>query len=348
MNRWKLMDQAGEDGADLGGGETTAAVETGGQGSTGPETLLEALHEGLKPAAEESDATAKTGAERDENGRFTAKKQEVDDATNKPADPAAVPASKADDDDLTMPEGLSEKAQERFRKLAGRVHEYGEAYQQAQKTVDEFRQVITATGATPQEFSQALDYLRAMKSGDMDTALRMVENQRRQISLALGRPLPGADVLAQFPDLRQRVDSYQMDEQAALEIARARVMQHQRMQQEQAYQATTQRQQAIEQERAQAIGQIDQLGLQWAKADPDYAAKEEVIRMQLPAIAQQFPPSMWAHQVRMLYDTISAMPMQAPARTAPAPLRASGQSAGARQPGSMLEALQAGLGYSQR
>lgn len=305
--------------------------------SNDPETLLEALQSGLNPEQDDEPEQTESEAEkaerlRDEAGRFA----------KKPAEPEK-PA--AEEDETAMPEGLSEKAQERFRKLASRVHEYAEAAQAAQRDIQAFREVISETGASPQDFGQALDYLRAVNRGDMQGALRMLDEQRRMISLAMGQPIPGADALAEFPDLRQRVEAYQMDESAALEIARARVMQREQMRQHQSQQQGMQRQQAQQQERANAIGMIDQMGAQWTKSDPDYQAKESVILKQLPSIAQQFPPGMWAHQVRMLYDTLSAMPMPQPARTTPAPLRASGQTAGAREPGSMLEALQSGLGY---
>jgi hypothetical protein len=161
----------------------------------------------------------------------------------------------------------------------------------------------------------------------------------------MGQPLPGADALAEFPDLRQRVQAYQMDESAALEIARARVMQREQAQRRQGMEQQYQQQAAVQQTRAQAIGEIDRLGTDWAKTDPDYAIKEEVILKQLPTIAREFPPNMWPHQVRLLYQSLSAMPMPAQRSSNPPPLRPSGQTAGARQPGSMLEALQAGLGY---
>lgn len=306
--------------------------------SNEPETMLEAIQEGLQGDEEPPplDDGETTDRPRDEAGRFARK------AGDKPEDakPAETP-----EDEMTMPEGLSEKAQARFRKLAGRVHELSEAHEAAQRSIEEFRDVVRSTGASPQDFSMALDYLRAMNSGDMQTALRIVEDQRRMISLAIGQPLPGADALAEFPDLRQRVQAYQMDESAALEIARARVMQREQAQRRHGMEQQYQQQAAVQQTRAQAIGEIDRLGTDWAKTDPDYAIKEEVILKQLPTIAREFPPNMWPHQVRLLYQSLSAMPMPAQRSSNPPPLRPSGQTAGARQPGSMLEALQAGLGY---
>lgn len=302
-----------------------------------PSSMLEAIESGLKDSSDTPE-----GQPRDESGRFAAKQAEEKAAAEAKAAEPAKP-----EDELAMPDGLSQKAQERFTTLVNRVKEREAQFMQANEQLGQFREMIQSTGATPQEFSQAIDYMRLINKGDFESALRMIDDQRRQISLALGKPLPGADPLSDFPDLRQRVESYQMDEQTAIELARTRMYQQQAQQAQQTqYQSQQQEQQTL-QTRQQAIGQIDAMGKQWASTDPDFAAKEDIILKQLPEIAKNFPPQMWPQQVRILYNTISAMPMQPVQRThQPAPLRPTGQSGGARQPGSMLEAMEIGLGYS--
>ena len=96
--------------------------------------------------------------------------------------------------------------------------------------------------------------------------------------------------------------------------------------------------------RQMAMQKVDMMGAEWAKRDPDYRAKEDIILKQIPQIAKQFPPAQWAQQVELLYQTLSAMPIPKPQNT-PQPLRASGQAGGAKQPASMLDALKTGLGY---
>jgi hypothetical protein len=189
------------------------------QDDSGPETMLEAITEAVKPETEE----AKQERLRDEAGRFAKKEEE--------AKPGEVKAEVKDEakpqDEFAMPDGLSSKAQDRFKSLVSKVHESQAQLQAISGQVEQFREVVRSSGATPEEFSQAVDYIRLVKHGDLEGALRVIDDQRRQISLALGKPLPGADPLSQFPDLRQRVEAYQMDEQAAIELARARSMQHQ-------------------------------------------------------------------------------------------------------------------------
>lgn len=342
--------------------ETGAELpEASGGDSAEPTTMLDAISEGI---------TVKDDAfHRDEAGRFAKKEGEEGDRGDgrnlnnegDPVDGQAKPtpadakkpegdAKTADatkpEDELAMPEGLSQKAQDRFKTLVSRVQEGQVALEQANADLNGVRQMINDSGASPQEFVQALDYMRMIKTGDFETALRIIDDQRRQISLAMGKPLPGADTLAGFPDLRQAVDSYQMSEQTAIEMARMRTAQQ--------HIAETQQQQASQQQRQtdyanlrqRAVADIDRMGATWAKTDPDFAAKEDIILKQLPTIAANFPPNVWAQQVKILYETLSAMPAPAQRSSNPAPLRPSGQSAGARQPGNMLEALQAGLGYA--
>jgi len=345
--RKMLMEEAG--GEEFGGaagagesttqtGESTAVSEAD---NSGPSSMLEAIESGLSGTDEKVETEAeKTERLRDEQGRFAAKEAKPEGAPAKQTEPPKH------EDELAMPEGLSQKAQERFTKLVTRVKEHEAQVTELSSTLGQFREMIQSTGTTPQEFSQAIDYMRMVKHGDFEGALRIMDEQRRMLSLAMGKPLPGADPLAQFPDLRQRVDAYQMDEQTALEIARNRV-QSNHMQQAQQQQLQTQQQAMQEQQtKAQAIQQIDQLGQQWARTDPDFTVKEDIILKQLPEIAKNFPPSMWANQVRILYNTLSAMPVQNRQPPQPAPLRPSGQQAGARQPKSMLEAMEMGLGYA--
>lgn len=311
----------------------------------GPSSMLEAIEQGLSTKDEgETEAAVTDGRPRDEQGRFAKKEGEGDPAKadTKPADQAAKP-----EDDLSVPDGLSPRAQERFHALVERVKQREQEATTIRNDLEQFREVVKSSGASAQEFAQLIDYSRMVKSGDLEGALRVLDDQRKQIALALGRPLPGVDALSQFPDLQQRVQAYQMDEQAALEIARARVSQQQIQTAQREQEMRGQSEQQAVAVRQQAISQIDRMGAEWARTDPDYARKEEIIGKQLPLIAQQFPPHLWPQQVAILYQAVSQMPAPAAKLSGPAPLRPSGQSGGARQPGSMLEAMEMGLGYSQ-
>lgn len=321
---------------DLNVSEAVAGVETSDGGSTveesgnEPSTMLEAIEQGLKVDSEESTETQQEEKKEDASAEDT---------------PAIEEEQKTEDDE-TPPEGISKKAQERFQRLVTKVKEKDEEISRVRADLDGIRHVMKDTGASPEDFGKMFDYMKALNSGDMDRVRSVLEEQIRQYTLMTGRQFSQVDPLAQFPDLRERVNGYQMDEQTAIEMARHRTEQHHQQQAASQYQQRQQSEQQTAQVRQSAIQQIDRMGAEWSKRDPDFAQKEEIILKQIPIISKQFPPSQWAQQVEILYNTISAMPIQKAVQSAPPPLRPSGQSAGAKQPANMFEAIASGLGYS--
>jgi hypothetical protein len=289
-----------------------------------PASMLDAIAEGLKqPEAQEPDE---------------AKPDSVEPKPDESQEPTP-------EDDETPPEGITKKAQERFQRLVTRVKEKDEEITHLRSNLDGIRKVMQDTKAAPEDFAMVFDYLKALRSGNMDQVGKMLQEQIRQYQIATGKSFGAVDPLAEYPDLREKVNAYQITEDSALEVARMRAMQREN---QIALEQRNQRQESANsamQAKNGAIDEINRLGVEWAKKDPDYAAKEEIILKQIPEIARNFPPHAWAGQVRMLYQALSSVPLARPAAAAPAPLRASGQTAGARQPNNMLEALQQGLGY---
>mgnify|MGYP000028735866 CR=1 FL=1 len=291
--------------------------------SNEPESMLEAIQEGLK--SEEP----------------TEEKPETEEVAEEPK--PEEEAKPVDEDE--PPEGISKKAQERFRSMVTKVKEKDAEIEHLSRDLGGIRKIMQDTGGKPEDFAKTFEYIKALNNGDFDYARQILEDQISQLTIATGKPFNQVDALAKFPDLRERVNAYQMDEQTAIELARSRSAQQAQMQAQQQYQQRQQSEQQSHYVRQQAIAEIDRLGSEWAKSDPDYAMKEQMITAQAKLISEQFPPQQWPAQVKLMYQTISSMPVPKQQTTQPAPLRSSGQSGGARQPSSMLEALQSGLGY---
>lgn len=293
--------------------------------SNEPESMLEAIQEGLKPEEDKQEEPAK------------------EEQASEEEKPEAEVTPENEDE---PPEGISKKAQERFRSMVTKVKEKDAEIERLSNDLGGIRKVMQDTGGKPEDFAKTFEYIKALNSGDFQYARTILEEQVRQLSVLTGKPFGEVDPLSQFHDLRERVNAYQMDEQTALEMARHRSTQQA---QDNAYQQMRQQQesqQAFTQVRQQAISDIDRLGTEWARTDPDYKFKEQIINKRANEIASQFPPQQWAAQVKLIYQTLSSVPLQKEVVNTPPPLRSSGQSAGNRQPGSMLEALQNGLGYS--
>lgn len=306
--------------------ETVAAtenteVDTTPSETNEPSSMLEAIQDGLKGDEEPKEPEEKQEAE---------SKPDQETATENEDEP---------------PEGISKKAQERFRNLTHRLKEKDSELAAVRSDLDGIRSIMQETGGKAEDFGMMFDYMRALNKGDMDHVGKVLAEQVRQYKMMTGKALESVDPLQDFPDLRQRVDSYQMDEQSALELARQRSFARQHQQETAQQQQRHNQTQQFQQVKQQAMAEVDRMGAEWAKRDPDYKIKEELILKQIPVIAQRFHPSQWPQQVEILYQTLSSMPMQRQSQ-APQPLRPSGQTAGAKQPTSMLEALKSGLGYS--
>lgn len=293
-----------EEGTDLGGDasqESTVAEESAPLESSepaAPKTALEAVeHELLKVAPE----TEKNSEE-------------------------AIQAEPNKED--KKPENLRELRTSRDTLKAEKEH--------IESTLNAIRETVQEAGVNATEFRGLLDYARAVKQGNFESALQVLDAQRAALARAMGRELPGVDLLSGHQDLAQQVQAQQLPRSHALELAQAREAQSQQQAWLTQQQQTQQAQQQAQAQTEQAINQIGELSNQWAKSDPDYAAKEAILLKYLPQIRQNFPPVMWANQVGMLYQTLNDARQVS---KSPSALRA-GAGAGSRTPRSALEAVE--------
>jgi hypothetical protein len=290
-------------------GTTTPAPDTGKPG-----TMLEAMF-GQKQEAtpEETAAAAATGKTvqqlRDERGRFAAGKAEVQ------PDPLKPKVEGQPEDPTQMPEGLSPKAQQRFQVLANTNRELSAKIEEAQPIVESAR-ALQATfhenGIKREQFEEAMKVVGLMNKGDLRGALAALDEQRALISMHLGVPIPGANALAQYPDLQQAVDNLQITEQHALEIARGRMVQTQG--QQQARQQVQERQQAERQQQSQQQAQqavhqgqlaVDAFCKARQTDDMDYARIEPLLLAQVKeGLLEGVPPQRWAALIQKTYGLI--------------------------------------------
>jgi hypothetical protein len=259
-----------------------------------------------------------------------------------------------------VPEGLSPKAQQRFKELVTMVKEKdaeiervrGET-QQAVSYAQEMSTMIRNIGATGEQMQAAAAYIQAYNSGDLNTRRNILVNELRDIQMRMGEPIDdmvtASDPLAQFPDLAEAVQGYQMNRQQALEIAKYRAQeQAQLAQQQQSYQAQTQRQQAVQgwvNEKNSAIAEITQMTKQMAATDPYYPAIEAQLMGPnggLKDLVENFPPSTWVPQVKMLISNLkTAMAANGGGAGGPRPLSGGGgkPQGSAKPPSSMYDAM---------
>lgn len=271
------------------------------------------------PAAAPENETpeAKEARLRDEAGRF-AKKPEVDPRA--PAAAAVDPNApkKPAPDPTAMPEGLTPKAQERFQALANTNKELTAAVTAATQIAGspeaivpmlESAKALQTTfqehGVRREQFDQAMQVVGLMNRGDLAGAQQVLEEQLRLISLATGKPIGAVDALAKFPDLREAVDSLQITEANALEVARARTQQGYQQQTQQRQQQEQQHQHQEQQAKSQGLRAVDQFCKTRMTSDLDFAKIEPVLLKQIQSgLLEGVPPSAWASIVEKTYNLI--------------------------------------------
>ena len=321
-----------------------------------PSTVVEApaAVEAPSPAPVESSAPAAAPSmldalnkhfNRDELGRFASPAEK---AAAEAAQAAAAGVQKpatdpnAPEDITAMPEGLGQKAQERFQRLAGTVKELTQQTQSLTEQVGYVRDTFQQHGITQPQFEQAASVLGMLNRGDYRGALTVLDQQRQQIALQLGEALPGVDALAQFPELRQKVDGLMMTEADALQMAKMMQTQGYQQQLRQQWEQNQQQQQAAQQSVRSAQGQVDTWWKQTAASDLDAPVIEAQLLPHIPALLQGVPPEAWVGVIQAQYKILkqAAGTFRHQSNGAPAPLRPTGSGAQPQQrPGSMYEAM---------
>lgn len=241
-----------------------------------------------------------------------------------------------------MPEGLQPKSQERFTKLVESNQQKDAEISQMREGSQWIAQNFTQDEQGIQDLIGFAEYRNALKSGNFQAAGQLLQAQIQQFTLLTGQPLQ-ANPLQGFDDLQQRVESFELDEADALEIARFRKQQAMAQSQQQQQMQEQHQQAQYKQVIDDSVNKVTQMVEQWKKTDIDYAAKEKIIAEKLPSMMKNFHPSQIPYQVQMLYEALSSV---APTRQqSVTPLRGNGISAGKAAPKSSLEAMGAVLGY---
>lgn len=235
--------------------------------------------------------------------------------------------------------------------MIGIAKEATQKFEAVQAEYTELRGYIEKSGASGEQFGQALDYIGAVNSGNpqlMEQAWNFMVGEMQALGRMLGKDVPGLDYLAAHPDLKAAVTAGQMTPEFAKETARLRDGQAQRthldQQSRQQQQANDQRAAVINQGRTE----LNTLGAQLRAANPaEYAAKSKVLTAALKGTFQQLDPRQWAAAYKRAYDNLvlpaAAKPAVPPKKSAlpnNQPLRGGNPAGGSvAKPKSMFDAI---------
>lgn len=317
---------------------------------TPPETLPEdegaAFERGYNEAAEEDAPAPERSAEPAEAGKegeaATAEAAKADaQPVEQPADAGAEPDAAVEDEIKKLE--LKEAAAERFRELSKRPKDEDVApLRERAERADQWEQTVAGTGATPEEFGAALGYLAALHADDpksLQQAYDYISGEQAKLAKQLGKAAPGHDPLAEHTDLRDAVESGDMTEQYAHELAERRAAEARFNASRERQQATQTQQQAME----RAVADVNTLNAELAQSDPQFKAKLERLAPTLNVIKDSVPPAQWAPAIRKLFaETVIEQPKPKPPVGA-VPLRPTAAGTQTRKPKTDEEAFEMGV-----
>ncbi len=295
-----------------------------------PATMLDAINQHFDKQETEADRA------RDQKGRFVTEPKNPD-----PLKPVEKPADKPLEkvDLRAMPDGLKPESQRRFQALANQNAELTQKYEQSEQQLSYLRETFQTNNIQREQFEQAVSFIGMVNKGDLKSARDFLQGQLKEISLRLGEPIPGVDALQSFPDLRQSVDSMQITEAHALELARARKTQAQQQEHHQQYQQQQQTQQQAEQAHTQGMKDVDSFCKEKQGKDLDYDSIEAKLLPVIARLLEGVPPNLWRAKVEAQYDLLKQAMARQPSPTNGSVLRPTGVSSPSQKPKTAYEAM---------
>lgn len=360
------------------GEDTSTGAEDTGAGGDGSDA---GGADGEQPGGETDDATGAEGGEttgderpRGPDGKFLPKDAAAaakpaasadgaalgPDGKPLPKAPAAGPKDAIND---PIPQGLKKETHERMQALITTAKTLTTERDAAVTQRDEILGYITESTASPEQYGQALDYIRMVNSSDpaqLDKCIDFMQGELIALCKMRGRPVPGVDLVSEHEDLRQEIADGKITRQRAEEIAAARAQDALRTSQAAHTQTNQQAQQQYQTAARAAMAELNTLEAQLKTQDAaQYAAKRQLVlaalktpRQDGKTPMQKTHPSQWVALFTRTYLTTkvpaaprpAAKPGVKPGQKPGQPLRAR-TPAGAQTtvPASPLEAMNAGL-----
>lgn len=332
---------------EVGASDTTdeAKDETTTEPQTLAETVLEALD--ADDEQEESDAVAETQV--DETATDEVKADEVI------ANTEDKPKSEITDDDLKPLDSKNANTNERFTKIT-------EGYKQEKQRAETLESEVTKYKSSFESLKQlgfndeaaASDlvefsaFRHVLATGDADQFKSIIGEQIKQFELLHGKKVSfdKTGVLDDFPDLQEKVNNLELDEDTALRVARAERLNQRadrdKQNTQQRQQTDLQSQQALQ----SAVDEVDTLQNTWRSTDPDFSAVVKHLQPKMEQIAKDFPPNMWAKAIKHQYETIKETLAKSVQSSTGQPLRGNGNLTGKPAPTNMAEAVLQEMGMA--
>lgn len=296
-------------------------------------------------------------------------KAATSDAADTPAKPDPVKDEKAEaeakpkadaekkegltDADLAPLESKNQSTNERFRKVTEGYKQEKQRAEAAVADVEKYKSSFDSLKQLGFNDERAADDLvmfagfrNVVASGDVDAFKQIIASQIKQFEQLHGKRVSvQASALDDHPDLQKQISEFNLTEDAALELAKARAAtarEEQTRKSQEQVQADQQQHQTVMNE---SIAQVNAMEANWKKTDPDAAALLPHLKAQMEDIARKFPAAQWPVIVEMQYKALKKAMAETVSNTATArPLRAAGHTAGLLEPNNPQDAVLQALG----
>lgn len=304
----------GDDAAGEGDGE--------GDGEAGDENEGDTRTEEEKLAAAKT--TGKTG-ERNADGTF--KKPPATDPINDP-----------------IPKDLKKETSERMQSLIKIAKDVTADRDQYRTNFDTIINGIKASGASPEQYGEAISWLSLFNSPTAEgrtKAYELINDVAERMATMLGIDRAVRDPLAAHPDLKAAVTAGKATPEMAREVARNRDAAKFNGEVHNSIHQQQQTQQQAEQEYAQARTDLNSFETQMKVSDPLYARKRAMIVPTMQESFKHIPKAKWAETFKAAYAKVKVQPTGRTPSNVQQPLRGGKNPAGGqgRVAGSALEAM---------
>jgi hypothetical protein len=293
----------GEDAPD--GGENAPTGEEGaGSGSRADDS------DGDKGESGDEDGKSGEKGEADGEGKPGDKSAAKDGEGVKKKAEGEPPAKVKDPINDPLPSTLKEATRERITSLVKIAKDLTSARDQALAQRDEIMTLIQETGSTPEQYGQALDFLRMVNSGnrvDQEKALTLMQQEVAALSRILGVPVAGVDLLTNHADLQKQVSDGEISRANAEEIAAAR--ESRKFHSAKDARASEQQQTDRQYDAAVTKAKADLNAFEASVAnDPKFKLYRTTLVKQMQAVFEDIHPSKWAAKFKAAYDALPNVP----------------------------------------
>lgn len=328
---------------------TDSAASAADESTPEPQTLAETVLEALDAEDEADDVVATDETQVDDHVTDEVKTDEVVAATED------KPKSEITDDDLKPLDSKNANTNERFTKIT-------EGYKQEKQRAQELESEVTKYKSSFESLKQlgfndeaaASDlvefsaFRHVLATGDADKFQSIIGEQIKQFELLHGKKVSFAKsgVLDDFPDLQEKVNNLELDEDTALRVARAERLTQRAEREKQNNVQRQQTDQKSQQALQSAVDEVDELQNTWRTTDADFPVIVKHLQPKMEKIAKSFPPNQWATAIKLQYETIKESLAKSVQTSTGQPLRGNGNLTGKPAPTNMTEAVLQEMGMA--